>query len=41
MAGGKARWRKLAMDQIKATGDLIEAGADMEVERVELQEHGG
>ena len=29
------------MEQIKATGDLIEAGADMEVERVEPQEHGG
>ena len=41
LAGEKARWRKLAMDQIKATGDLIEAGADMEVERVEPQEHGG
>ena len=41
LAGEKARWRKLAMDQIKATGDLIEAGADMEVERAEPQEHGG
>ena len=41
LTGEKARWRKLAMNQIKATGDLIEAGADMEVERVEPQEHGG
>ena len=41
LAGEKARWRKLAMDQIKATGELIEAGADMEVERAEPQEHGG
>ena len=29
------------MNQIKATGDLIKAGADMEVERAEPQEHGG
>lgn len=41
LAGERARWRKLAMDQIKGTGDLIEGGADMEVGRVKPQEHGG
>ena len=29
------------MNQIRAIGDLIEAGADMDLERVEPQEHGG